>query len=94
MESGFCYRFFCRKRPRTENCRTYEVNFRTNFVDKVQRSRSVDENVAEYVRQIKRLRWQHLQIRGQEVEALTEGQYLDSCHGFPLVVKELSGSDV
>ncbi|BBN20093.1 hypothetical protein MPTK1_8g16380 [Marchantia polymorpha subsp. ruderalis] len=50
------------------------------------------ENVAEYVRRIKRLRWQHLQIRGQEVEALTEGQDLDSCRRFPLGVKELPES--
>ncbi|KAG6550421.1 hypothetical protein Mapa_008384 [Marchantia paleacea] len=50
------------------------------------------ENVAEYVRRIKRLRWQHLQIRGQEVEALTEGKDLDSCRRFPLGVNELPES--
>ncbi|BBN20094.1 hypothetical protein MPTK1_8g16390 [Marchantia polymorpha subsp. ruderalis] len=50
------------------------------------------ENVAEYVKRIQRLRWQALQVRGQEAEELSRGQDLDSFRRFQLGIKELPES--
>ncbi|KAL2609848.1 hypothetical protein R1flu_028421 [Riccia fluitans] len=49
-------------------------------------------NVAEYVKRIQRLRWQAMQIRGQEVENLEEGQELDALRRFPVGIRELPES--
>ncbi|KAL3678670.1 hypothetical protein R1sor_021626 [Riccia sorocarpa] len=50
------------------------------------------KNAAEYLRRIKRLKWQHLQVRGQEEESVASGEDLDSHRRFPLGIKELPES--
>ncbi|KAL2609849.1 hypothetical protein R1flu_028422 [Riccia fluitans] len=42
------------------------------------------KNAAEYVRRIKRLKWQHLQVRGQEEESVPLGEDLDLRRRFPI----------
>ncbi|KAL3680183.1 hypothetical protein R1sor_023139 [Riccia sorocarpa] len=49
-------------------------------------------NVAEYVKRIQRLRWQAMQIRGEEIENMAEGQELGSLRRFPVGIKELPES--
>ncbi|KAL3678672.1 hypothetical protein R1sor_021628 [Riccia sorocarpa] len=51
-------------------------------------------NVAEYVKRIQRLRWQAMQIRGEEIENLAGGQELSVLRRFPVGIKELSESAV
>lgn len=50
-------------------------------------------NVADYLKRIKRLRWQHLQVRGEEEEQLSsKDESVDSIRRFPMGIKELPES--
>jgi hypothetical protein len=52
------------------------------------------DNVMEYVRRTQRLRWQHMVVRGEEIETLPSNstEAIDQYRKFPLPFREIDGN--
>jgi hypothetical protein len=52
------------------------------------------DDVMEYVRRTQRLRWQHMVVRGEEIETLESNsiQAIDENRKFPLPFQEIDGN--
>lgn len=50
------------------------------------------EDVMEYVRRIQRLRWQHMVVRGEEIETIYSPNSMDEQRKFPTHFQEIDGN--